>query len=208
MAGGWRDPMTDAELVTLSQQGDLRAFNELAGKANAGLYAFVRRMLGNTDDAQDICQEALLKAYVNIGRLREPEKFSAWLHHIALNLCRDRHRAAKARPVLQSFEQAGMVEGGSVAAAAAVQPSAEQSAQWSAVQQMLARLSPEQRTAILLREYQGFTSQEIAEITGVPAATVRTRIFYGLKAIRGMLDEQGVGPIRQKRAIEEGGERR
>jgi len=50
----------------------------------------------------------------------------------------------------------------------------------------------EQRTAILLREFQGFTSEEIAEITGVPAATVRTRIFYGLKAVRRTLRERGI----------------
>jgi len=53
------------------------------------------------------------------------------------------------------------------------------------------RLPVEQRSALLLREYHGFTSDEIGEITGVPAATVRTRIFYGLRSVRRMLQQRG-----------------
>ncbi|MCA9754572.1 MAG: sigma-70 family RNA polymerase sigma factor, partial [Candidatus Eisenbacteria bacterium] len=56
----------------------------------------------------------------------------------------------------------------------------------------LSLLPPDQKNAIMLREYHGFTSQEIAEITGVPSATVRTRIFYGLKSLRRALEERGV----------------
>jgi len=202
--------MTDAELVTLSQRGDLRAFNQLAGRSNAALYGFVRRMLGNADDAQDVCQEALIKAYVNIGRLREPEKFGAWLHHIALNLCRDWHRSAKARPAVQSLET--VTAGGADAVPAArslatAEPARERTDLLDDAQRLLERISLEQRTAILLREYQGFTSQEIAEITGVPAATVRTRVFYGLKAIHAMLHEQEGACARREGARAEGGER-
>ena len=57
---------------------------------------------------------------------------------------------------------------------------------------VLVKLPTEQRTAILLREYQGFSSKEIAQIMGVPSATVRTRIFYGLKSARKMLLERGI----------------
>ena len=58
--------------------------------------------------------------------------------------------------------------------------------------EVLDELPAEQRVAIVLREYQGFTSQEIADITGVPSATVRTRIFYGLRSVRKKLRERGV----------------
>ena len=57
---------------------------------------------------------------------------------------------------------------------------------------VLAELPSEQRTAILLKEYQGFTSEEIGEITGVPAATVRTRIYYGFRTLRKVLAQRGV----------------
>lgn len=196
--------MTDTELVVLSQQGDLRAFNELAGKAHAGLFPFVRRMLGTSEDAQDVCQEALLKAYLNIRRLREPEKFRPWLHHIALNLCRDWHRSAQARPHFQSLDLEEGAEGARLSEMSLV-PAQEEVIRWQTAQALLERLSLEQRTAILLREYQGFTSDEIAEITGVPAATVRTRIFYGLRAIHQMLAEQNAPSDRRKGM--KGGER-
>ena len=60
------------------------------------------------------------------------------------------------------------------------------------LEEALDRIPPEQRSAILLREYHGFTSEEIGEIAGVPAATVRTRIYYGLRSMRRALAERGI----------------
>lgn len=187
--------MTDAELVSLSQQGQLDAFNSLARKWDASLYRFVRRMLGNEEDARDICQEALVKAFVNIGRLRDPSKFRAWLHHIALNLCRDWYRSSKTRIKPQSYEEGHPEEHRVVQEAGNPSPpdmAAERAGLADMLTDVLERLSEEQRTAILLREYQGFTSEEIAQITGVPAATVRTRIFYGLRSVRRLLRQRGI----------------
>jgi len=185
--------MSDAQLVVRSQQGDVQAFNRLAGKWHAGLYSFVHRTLGNAEEAQDVCQEALLKAYLNIRRLRDPAKFRSWLHHIALNLCRDTYRAARARPAGPSIDDVRLAE--LIRASGTADDShrrAERSDLLAAVNEALESLSLEQRTAILLREYQGFTSREIAEITGVPATTIRTRIFYGLKSVRSMLAKRGI----------------
>lgn len=185
---------SDAELAALCQQGNPEAFNRLAQRWDAALFRFVRRMLGNDEDARDTCQEALLKAYLSIGRLRDPAKFVAWLHHIALNLCRDRHRAGKVRTE-QSYEEGESDEARVVEAAAqAERPDrlAEQSSLAQTLNRILDRLPLEQRTAILLREYQGFSSEEIAQITGVPATTVRTRIFYGLRSMKKMLPQHGI----------------
>lgn len=185
--------MTDAELATLSQQGNAEAFGELARRWEGYLYRFARRMLGNDEDARDTCQDALLKAYLNIRRLRDPGRFRAWLHYIALNLCRDRHRSAGNRAV-QTYQEGGAEEIRIIAANSCPAPDrrVERASLAEALAAVLGRLSLEQRTAILLREYQGFTSEEIAQITGVPAATVRTRIFYGLKSMRKMLGEYGI----------------
>ncbi len=185
--------LSDAELAALSQQGDIEAFDRLAHRLGDALFRFVRRTLGNDEDARDTCQDALLKAYQNIGRLRDPARFKPWLHHIALNLCRDRYRAAKVRKA-ESYEE-GQPNEVRILEAAPSRPApdrwAEQASLAEALRGMLERLSLEQRTAILLREYQGFSTEEIAHITGVPAATVRTRIFYGLKSLRRMLRAQG-----------------
>jgi RNA polymerase sigma-70 factor (ECF subfamily) len=187
--------MTDEQLVTLTQQGNLRAFNQLTARWEDSVYRFVLRALGNREDARDVCQEALLKAYVNIKRLRDGSKFKAWVHHIALNLCRDRFRSAASKAETHSYEDDGPAEAKVAVEQAsdwAPGANAEQANLRIALEHVFGRLPAEQRSAILLREYHGFTSEEIGEITGVPAATVRSRIFYGLRSVRKMLRERGI----------------
>lgn len=196
------ESLSDEDLVALIQQGDSGAFNHLARRWEGSLYGFSRRILGDADEASDVCQEALFKAYLNIRRLREGAKFKSWVHHIAYNLCRDRHRARKARGETVPFEEGGAedpslaVEGTRPSLAAA--PPEEFTRQGrlkDLLGGLMAKLPEEQRRAIVLREYQGFTSEEIGEMTGVPAATVRTRIYYGLKAVRKMLKERGITQV-------------
>lgn len=187
--------MSDAELVALTQDGNLKAFNRLAERWGTSLYRYACRVLGNSEDARDVSQEALVKAYVNIRRLRDPEKFRPWIHHIALNLCRDRQRSRHARVTTESYAEGEPGEVHVVArgrAPAGPDQEAHRSGLGGILDQVLDELPPEQREAIVLREYQGFTSQEIAELCGVPPATVRTRIYYGLRAVRRKLNERGV----------------
>ncbi|NNE44364.1 MAG: RNA polymerase sigma factor [Gemmatimonadetes bacterium] len=183
--------MTDAELVTLTKEGNLNAFNQLAGRWESSLFGFTRRTLGNAEDARDVCQEALVKAFQNIARLRDGGKFKSWVHYIALNLCRDRFRSPKARAELLPFDES-TIEDAPALHGEATDARAEQSVLSDVLQSVLEELPQEQRSSILLREFQGFTSEEIGEMMGVPAATVRTRIYYGLKTMRRVLEERGI----------------
>jgi RNA polymerase sigma-70 factor (ECF subfamily) len=184
--------MTDSQLIVLSQEGSRRAFDQLARRQQGGLYRFLRRLLGDDEAARDACQETLLKAFLNVSRLREPRHFRSWIHQIAVNLCRDRGRSARRDPQVPLPEpERCQVADRQVPVDLSL-----------VLRQVLDRLPLEQRTAILLREVQGFNSEEIARITGVPAATVRSRIYYGLRALRGMLPEYGV---RGERRFGEGG---
>jgi len=188
---------TDAELVTLTQQGDVGAFNQLASRWEGSLYGFARRTLGDAEEARDVCQEALVKAYTNIGKLRQGEKFKSWVHYIALNLCRDRFRTVRSRSEILPYEEgrgedlAGK-DAPAVANIADTDASTEAGSRNKVLTAVLGEIPAEQRTAILLREFQGFTSEEIGEMTGVPAATVRTRIYYGLKTLRRVMKERGL----------------
>jgi RNA polymerase sigma-70 factor (ECF subfamily) len=185
--------LTDAELVARSQAGDVAAFNELAARWETALYGFTRRTLGDAEDARDVCQEALVKAYQNIRRLRDGEKFKSWIHYIALNLCRDRFRSPRSRAEHVPFEDEGPDPRGAAASRTErTDHSAEAGSMSALLTAVLDELPAEQRTSIVLREYQGLTSEEIGEIMGVPAATVRTRIFYGLKALRAALRARGI----------------
>jgi RNA polymerase sigma-70 factor (ECF subfamily) len=179
--------MTDGQLAVLSQRGNREAFGVLVGRWNGRLFRFLVRILGDEEAARDTCQEALLRAWAKIGRLREPEHFKTWLHSIALNLCRDRGRSGVVREV--ALDDADV--GDRVALAdGTVLREAERRDVGLLLETVLARLPIEQRTAIVLRELEGFTSAEIGTMTGVPAATVRSRIFYGLKALRRMLPDR------------------
>ena len=163
--------MSDAELVALTQDGDVAAFNQLVGRWEGALYGFVRRTLGDAEDARDVCQEALVKAYTNIKRLRDGGKFKSWIHYIALNLCRDRFRSAKYRSEVLPFEEASPGERVSDADSTPADRLAETTVLSEVLASVLSELPQEQRTSILLREYQGFTSEEIGEIMGVPRGT-------------------------------------
>jgi RNA polymerase sigma-70 factor (ECF subfamily) len=184
------ESMTDAQLAALSQQGNREAFGVLAGRWDGPLYGFVRRVLGDEEAARDTCQEALLRAYTNLPKLREPAFFKTWLHSIALNLCRDRGRSPVQREV--GLDEAGVTDVWS--GEASPHEEAERRDLGTVLRQLLDRLPLEQRTAIVLREFQGFSSSEIADMTGVPATTIRSRIFYGLKALRRMVAEYGITP--------------
>lgn len=193
--GGWLKSLTDAQLVAMTQDGNMSAFNSLTARWESSLYRFVHRLLGDPEEARDVCQEALLKAYLNIAKLREGEKFKAWIHHIALNLCRDRFRSPRARAEVRSYEEDGIDEKRlAFESSTAVSPGrhAERAGMMAVLEKVFADIPVEQCSAILLREYHGFTTEEIGEITGVPAATVRTRIFYGLRSVRKLLRERGI----------------
>jgi len=187
--------LSDEQLVALTREGDVKAYNSLVTRWESSLYGFVRRTLGNPEDARDVCQEALTKAYVNIRRLREGSKFKSWVHHIAFNICRDRFRARRSEVEMRSFDEedaTALDVPDHVAQTAAADHGATKISLHGVLGDVLRRVPVEQRTAILLREYHGFTSEEIAEITGVPAATVRTRIYYGLRLVRRILKQRGI----------------
>lgn len=179
--------MSDAQLVMRARLGDREAFSSLASRCGGPLVGLLRRVLGDDDAARDAAQEALLKAWLRLDTLRDAEQFRPWLHRIAVNLCRDRHRrGARMRPVGLEAVDAGGVDGET---SDSPLRAAERRDAAAAVRRALLRLPLEQRTAIVLREWEGYTSREIGELTGAPAATVRSRIYHGLRALRAMLPD-------------------
>lgn len=193
------ESMTDAQLAVLSQGGSREAFTLLARRWEPRLQRFLCRTLGNEDDAHDTCQEALLRAFVGIRTLRQPEHVGTWLHQIAINLARDRGRRRGGLRMVE-LDEAAAAEWPD--RSASPHEDAERSEKAALVRRVLARLPEEQRTAIVLREMEGFNASEVAAMTGVPAATVRSRIFYGFKALRRLVGEHAaaVSPAAEGRA--------
>jgi RNA polymerase sigma-70 factor (ECF subfamily) len=176
---------TDEELVAKSVGGDSDSFNELIHRWERPIYALAYRQLGREEDARDVCQETFLRAYRALPGFRGQAKFSSWLYRIALNLCRDWMRRERRAPEVQAPEDVDLME-----LAAAREPSESIEDRVArrdlsrAVEQAMRLLPEEQRTAILLKEYEGLTFQEIADLIGCPLSTVKTRLYQGLTVLR------------------------
>jgi RNA polymerase sigma-70 factor (ECF subfamily) len=177
---------TDEELVERSVQGDSESFNQLVLRWERSIYALAYRTLGRDEDARDVCQETFLRAYRGLHAFKGQAKFSSWLYRIALNLCRDAMRRERRAPLV------AVPEGIDPTELAAQQPSPAPSVEDLVAQAELGRhvaavmrrLPEDQRTAILLKEYHGLTFQEIAEVTGCPLSTAKTRVYQGLTVLR------------------------
>jgi len=176
---------TDEELVAKSIRGDADSFNELVLRWERPIYALAYRTIGREEDARDVCQETFLRAFRALPGFRGQAKFSSWLYRIALNLCRDWVRRERRAPVVQPPEDVDLME-----LAAATEPSESiedlvaRKDLSRLVEQAMALLPEEQRTAIVLKEYHGLTFQEIAELVGCPLSTVKTRLYQGLIVLR------------------------
>jgi RNA polymerase sigma-70 factor, ECF subfamily len=183
---------TDEELVARSIGGDLDSFNQLVLRWERPIYALAYRVIGREEDARDVCQETFLRAYRSIGGFKGQAKFSSWLYRIALNLCRDWIRRERRTPVMQAPEGLDVIE---LAAERGPVESIEDLVSRNEMSRRIARaftvLSEDQRTAIILKEYQGLTFQEIADLQGCPLSTVKTRLYQGLTVLRRHLARSG-----------------
>jgi RNA polymerase sigma-70 factor (ECF subfamily) len=183
---------TDEELVSRSQGGDVDSFNQLILRWERPIYALAYRVIGREEDARDVCQETFLRAWRALPRFKGEAKFSSWLYRITLNLCRDWIRKQRRAPVSQLPEDVDVLE---MAAATGPTESIEDLAArrelTAVVEEAMALLPAEQRTAIILKEYHGMTFQEIADLQGCPLSTVKTRLYQGLSVLRRHLERQG-----------------
>ena len=184
---------TDEDLVARSIGGDSDSFNELIRRWERPIYALAYRQIGREEDARDVCQETFLRAYRALPGFRGQAKFSSWLYRIAINLCRDWLRRERRTPIVQASEDVDLME---LAAARGPSESLEDRVARNdlgrAVERAMRLLSDEQRTAIILKEYQGLTFQEIADLVGCPLSTVKTRLYQGLTVLRRELARTGV----------------
>jgi RNA polymerase sigma-70 factor (ECF subfamily) len=184
------DGLSDEQLLVLARSGDHESFTALVGRWETPLYGLAFRFLGQSDEARDVCQETFLRVYRQADRFRDDAKFSTWLYQIALNLCRDiARRRRRWNRVVVPFPRRGNghgeveVEFAGPASAAADRGVMEDDDR-RRVRAALASLPAEQREVIVMKEFQGLKFREIAEILGCPESTVKSRMYYGLAAMR------------------------
>lgn len=164
-------------LVDQARRGSKAAFSQLAAERIDALYATAARILRDGPMAQDATQEALLDAWRNLDRLRDPERFDAWLYRVLVNQCTSELHRRRARERVVHLLQTPPV----------TTDSASEIAQRDELERAFRDLSPEHRSALVLRYYLGWTPSEIAATLGLRAGTVSSRLHYALKAMRAAL---------------------
>ena len=170
----------DLELTRRSQAGDTEAFGELVTKYRTKIFTIVCCIVGNENDAWDIAQEGFLKAWRSIHRFEGRSSFYTWLYSITVNLTLDslrrkgRREEVKLSDTIPSFLPGPGVD----------YECAEIREQVDAA---LARLSPEHRAVVLLKELEDLQYDEIAEVLNLSIGTVMSRLFYARKKLQSML---------------------
>jgi RNA polymerase sigma factor (sigma-70 family) len=183
------DPVQRRDLILLerARAGDLDAFNDLVVCYQDQLFALIVRMVPDRDQASDAVQEAFFSAYRNLGSFRGGSVRS-WLSRICINAAMDAQRARKRRPVqpYPEFEDdSWQPRAGDETDPQRIVMAGERT---RALREALARITPDQRAAIVLFDVEGYDYAEIAEMTAVSLGTVKSRIHRGRLALRQVLE--------------------
>ena len=176
----------DRELVRRAQDGDKDAFEVLVTKHQGRVFAVAGGILRNREDVEDIAQQVFLKAYFSLKRFDQRSAFSTWLYKITVNECWDLLRKKKVRPLVfeseLSEEQAHLYQSTEQTSDFAPDVSSHLEAKQQ-VDQWLDCLEERDRAMLVLKEVQGFTVEEIAEIMGINGNTVKVRLFRARQRI-------------------------
>ena len=183
---------TDQQLVQRAQRGDLRAFDLLVLKYQGRIAALVSRYVSDAGEVEDVTQEAFIKAYRALGKFRGDSAFYTWLYRIAANAAKNHLVAKGRRPGADAtIEDAeGFDEGGMLSESASPEALAMGGELAAVVESALNALPEELKAALLLREFDGLSYDDIADVLGCPVGTVRSRIFRAREAIDQRVKEQ------------------
>ena len=168
----------ERELVERAMHGDEEAFDALVGRIGDSMHSVARRILRDTNLAQDATQQALLDAWRYLPTLRDPDRFEAWSHRLLVNACyAESRRERRQRGNLRLLTRTD------------VEPdSASRLATQEQLDRGFRRLSVEHRTVVVLVHYLGLTPTEAAERMGTPPGTARSRLHYALLQLRSALE--------------------
>lgn len=181
----------DNELVLLSKNGDLDAFEKLVNKYQKKMLNIAYRMTGCYDDACDIVQDAFVSAYKDIRNFEGRSGFSTWLYSITVNFSRNRLKKIKSESnisTLSTVSSAGTEEGRLNIDVESNEPSALETLERREIQQKVQdcinALENDYRTVIVLRDIQGFSYSEISDILKIAEGTVKSRLFRAREILK------------------------
>jgi len=176
----------DRELVRRAKNGDKEAFESLVRRHQGRVFAVAGGILRNREDVEDIAQQVFLKAYFSLKRFDQRAAFSTWLYKITVNECWDLLRKRKVRPLVLevdlSEEQARQYQAADQVADGRPDAS-DRLAVRERVERLLECLEERDRSMLVLKEVQGFSVEEIAEVLEINPNTVKVRLFRARQRI-------------------------
>ena len=174
-------PEERSSLIEAAKAGDLAAFELLMRQYERLVLVTALRLLGSMADAQDVSQEVFLKLYRNLGKVQSASGVTAWLYRVTVNACHDVRR--KRRPE-DPVEYAGQLAAGG----ADPQQAATEDERRRVLEMSLKMLSEKERTALVLRDLEGLSTEEVARILGSSEATVRSQVSKARVKVKGFVE--------------------
>lgn len=187
--GTGKGSVNDEELVTRSRKGDKEAYRQLVERYQGRLFSCAFDILKSREDAEDVVQEALVKAYLSLHEFQGKSSFYTWLYRIVYNMSIDYRRRTNRRggAPLEFDEAKASEETGNYGTNPA--DSVLRKQQSTKIKQVLAEISEEHRRVIVLRELEGMSYEEIANVVGISRGTVMSRLHYARKKLQQALSE-------------------
>jgi len=174
----------DPATIDRARHGDPEAFEEIVSARMDAIYRLSYAILGNEADARDAAQETFVTAWRQLEKLRDSERFDAWLQRIAVNAARMTHRARRRRGVREI-------------ASSQIEPSAADTATGSddggRLEHALASLDVDQRSILALHHLDGWSLADLAEVLQIPVGTVKSRLYTARQALQAALHADGAG---------------
>ena len=182
-----RDQGDDLALVERHRHGDPAAFEEIFTRYQGMVFNLALRMAGSREEALDLSQEIFLRVYRHVGRFKGQSSLKTWIYRVALNCCRSRR--ARRAPIIQELPEAEALDElqdrDSTPERAALARDASRQ-----VGRALQQLPNPYREAVVLRDIEGLTYLQVAEVLGVRIGTVRSRIARGRERLREIVEAE------------------
>ena len=196
------DLSDEALIENFRSTQDSNHFKSLVRRYQNRIYGAAYRILGSTEEAEEVVQETYIKVHHNLAKFRQESAFSSWIFKIAHNICidilRNRRRSMGGVQVLSFDPQSSFEEEGTDSASSVVSQVADEAPcpstmldmneQTEIIEASLGQLPEDQRTVVVLHDIEGFSYQEISDIVGANLGTVRSRLHYGRLRLRKLLD--------------------
>ncbi len=191
--------LEETSIVMFAINGDQQAFTKLVKAKYQRIYNFNLKYFGDHDLAMEATQKTFISAHKHIGKLKSPDSFNSWIYTIAANQCKEEDRKSKRRWFLPFFSDASGQQGseeGELKASLSSDFDPEREFQHEELSgillKALASIPAEQKMIVIMKEYEGLKFKEIAIALNISENTAKSRLYYGLNALRKVLEQWNI----------------